>query len=68
MALYNDALIQTLHQANLKDAQARLSGLEVFCGCPAAFGGLNGWVFEQTIQFCLRIEKRIEKRDASHFK
>lgn len=58
MARFDFDSIITVYDRNLKAAIAKLSQLEVYCGCIPAVSGLNGWVFEQTIQFCLRQELR----------
>lgn len=53
---YNEGTLSELYQRNLEDAKALLSKLEVFCGNDCNIGGLSGWVFEQTVQYCLRQE------------
>ena len=58
--LYNEATILELYQRNWHRAKLLLSKLEVFCGNECKVGGLSGWVFEQTVQFCL--QKELEDR------
>ena len=53
---YDAEKIQQLSQENLKLAKDRLSQLPIWCGHRPDFGGLHGWVYEQTIQFCLKEE------------
>jgi hypothetical protein len=42
--------IESLYKANIRRAQKNLMEIPVFCGDPPQFSGLNGWVFEKTIQ------------------
>lgn len=58
--LYNEATISELYQRNLACAKASLGTLEVFCGNDCKIGGLSGWVFEQTIQYCLQKELKVK--------
>lgn len=59
--LYDFGKIWALYQRNLQQAQNLLAGLEVCkphkqrasCRYVPGFTGLGGWVFEQTIHFCL---------------
>ena len=53
---------ERFHSA-FQDATRCLKGLTVFCGQDPAFGGLSGWVFEKTIQKCIR-ESLASRRDA----
>jgi hypothetical protein len=64
MSIYDGTGIRSIFQQNLESAKSRLAELEVFCGRKADFGGLNGWVFEQTIQYCLR--KELDARRLTH--
>jgi hypothetical protein len=36
----------------------------VFCGREPNFAGLSGWVFEQTVQYCIRKELKDEEIEA----
>ena len=58
--LYNEAAISELCQRNLDRAKALLRKLEVFCGNDCKVGGLSGWVFEQTVQYCLQKELKAQ--------
>ncbi|MFZ1933539.1 MAG: hypothetical protein WCB27_21825 [Thermoguttaceae bacterium] len=64
MSVYDEDGIRTVFQRNLESAKSNLAELEVFCGRKADFGGLSGWVFEQTIQYCL--QKELDARGLSH--
>ena len=56
MAKFDEEAILGLFESNLKTAKASLASLG-FCCCKApSFQGLSGWVFEQTVQDCLRKE------------
>jgi hypothetical protein len=56
MMIYTEAAIISLYEESLAKAEDVLSALEVAeCRRPSA-RGLNGWVFEQTIRFCLSRE------------
>ena len=39
----------------------KLAQLPVYCGTGPDFGQLTGWVYEQTIQFCIRRELKARK-------
>ena len=54
--LYNEATISELYQRNVARAEASLRKLEVFCCEGCKLGELSGWVFEQTIRYCLQKE------------
>ncbi len=54
--LFNEAKIWQTYKQNLQQAKDKLAELEVFCNHAPRFAGLGGWIFEQTIQFCLRKE------------
>ena len=53
---YNEDAINRLYDENLTEAQQRLSSLPVAEGRKPNIGGLNGWVYEQTIRHCLSEE------------
>lgn len=42
-----------LVEKNLRIARKKLAELPVYCGNEPTFGDLHGWVFEQTVQWCL---------------
>jgi hypothetical protein len=58
MTLFTAGTITALFDKNKKLAEAKLRELSFFCDGSSSFGGLNGWVFEQTIQHCLTKELR----------
>jgi hypothetical protein len=64
MSVYDEDGIRAVLQRNLQSAKSSLAELEVFCGRKANFGGLSGWVFEQTVQYCL--QKELDARGLSH--
>ncbi len=53
---YNEDAINRLYSENLTEARQRLSSLVVAEGRKPNVGGLNGWVYEQTICHCLSEE------------
>lgn len=53
---YTGSDIDVVYAQNLRIAEAQLSSLPVARGRRPSFQGLNGWVFEQTIQACLADE------------
>ena len=53
---FDHCSIWELYERNLEEAKNKLAELEVFSGFAPQFTGLGGWVFEQTIQFCLKEE------------
>ncbi len=61
MAVFDENTILDLFECSLKAAAARLASLKVCCSEKPSFQGLNGWVFEQTIQYCLRKELRAQR-------
>jgi hypothetical protein len=54
--IYNENTVQGVYEANFREAQRQLQNLPIYCGCEPNFPGLAGWVFEQTIQHCIRRE------------
>jgi hypothetical protein len=56
MTIFNAKRINDLADGKLALARKRLAGLPVCCGHAPNIAGLHGWVFEQTIQHCLRKE------------
>lgn len=54
--IYNENTIQRVYEANFREIQRQLQNLPVYCGGEPNFRGLAGWIFEQTIQHCLRRE------------
>ena len=61
MTQFNASTIWTLFDASLKRAKLNLSKLKVFCGRKPNFAGLSGWVFEQTIQHCIKKELKVKR-------
>ena len=58
MTVYIQEQINDLYEKNLRDAKRKLSTLQVYCGKEPVMAGLNGWVYERTIQYCLGRELR----------
>jgi len=56
MNIFNTDDIERLHQSSLDQARSKLKEVEVYCGDEPSFAGLNGWVFEQTIRYCVTRE------------
>lgn len=56
MTVFNQRQIHELYESNCAAAIQKLSEIPAFCGKDPKFTGLRGWVFEQTIQCCLRQE------------
>jgi hypothetical protein len=56
MTRFDENGIWTLFESGMKQAKANLAKLKVYCGREPNFAGLSGWVFEQTIQHCIRKE------------
>ena len=50
---YDEDKVKELYQENLEDARKRLASLPVAEGRVPNIKGLNGWVYEQTIHYCL---------------
>ncbi len=50
---YNEKDVDELYQENLTAAQKLLASLPVAQGRQPTAKGLNGWVYEQTIRYCL---------------
>jgi hypothetical protein len=57
MDFTEDAVV-SLYQKALAEAEEKLSSLDVAEGRRPNAGGLNGWVFEQTVRYCLARELR----------
>ena len=58
MTKFNEADIGALFETSLKQAKRNLSKLKISGGKEPSFAGLSGWVFEQTIEHCIRSELR----------
>ena len=56
MRIYDEIKINNLYETNKKRASDKLKEIEVFCGNEPNLLGLNGWVYEQTIQYCIKKE------------
>jgi hypothetical protein len=61
MAIYNERKVLELYESSLATAVRKLAEIPTFCGNEPSFTGLRGWVFEQTIQYCLRRELKARK-------
>ena len=61
MTVYTETKIDGLYESNYKDAVSKLTQLPVYCGTPPHFGQLTGWVYEQTIQYCIKQELEARK-------
>jgi len=53
---YDAKKISEMTETNLRLAKMRLAELPICCGREPSIAGLHGWVFEQTLQFCIREE------------
>ena len=53
---YTAKTVEELFKTMLQAARQRLASLEVANGREPNLQGLNGWVFEQTVRFCLEEE------------
>jgi hypothetical protein len=56
MTIYNAYEVWALYEKNSEQAKNNIKDIEVFCGKEPHFAGLNGWVFEQTIRYCITRE------------
>jgi hypothetical protein len=56
--VYTEHAITTLYEESLAEAEAKLASLDIAEGRSPSARGLSGWVFEQTIRFCLAQELR----------
>ncbi len=54
--LYDEKEIEEIYQRNLDAAGRLLSTLQVADGRMPKVGGLSGWIYEQTIRYCLEKE------------
>jgi hypothetical protein len=61
MTIYNEDKVYKLYSSSLASAVRRLTKIRVFCGKEPGFSGLGGWVFEQTIQYCIKRELKARK-------
>jgi hypothetical protein len=61
MTIYNEHRVLKLYESSRAAAIRKLAEIPVFCGNEPSFTGLSGWVFEQTIQYCLRRELKARK-------
>src|ERR1035438_5487906 len=50
---FTETAIVALYEESLAEAEGRLASLAVAEGRRPSARGLNGWVFEQTIRYCL---------------
>ena len=56
MAKYTKEEILELYNEQLEVAKSKLKELKIYCGDEIKLKSLNGWVFEQVVQFCLTEE------------
>ena len=56
MNIFSTDDIERLHQSSLDQVRSKLKEVEVYCGDQPSFAGLNVWVFEQTIRYCITRE------------
>ena len=71
MTVYTENQIDKLFHSNHEQAVRKLTQLSVYCGTEPDFGQLTGWVYEQTLQYCIRRElkaRKIEAEIAEHVK
>ena len=61
MAKFDEKAILKLFESNLKTAQTSLARLRFCCCKDPSFQGLSGWVFEQTVQYCLHKELKVSE-------
>ena len=61
--IHDEQSVEAMFQQSLQEAKNLLAGLSVAGGREPSFGGLTGWVFEKTIQHCIRQE--LESRGLS---
>jgi hypothetical protein len=54
--MYKDYEIIQNYEDNLEEAKTKLKSLSWYNGQEIKATGLNGWVFEETIQYCLKEE------------
>ena len=56
MTIYDEEQVLRLCESSRTAAIRALTKIRIFCGTEPSFSGLGGWVFEQTVQYCLRKE------------
>ena len=61
MAKFNEETIHALFEKSLKQAKKHLSNLPICSDFEIKFAGLNGWIFEQTVQHCIKKELKAHK-------
>lgn len=54
--IYDEERVLRRSESSRKSAVRGLEALEVYCGREPHVLGLNGWVFEQTVQICIKEE------------
>lgn len=54
--VFEEIAIRSLYEKSLAEASMALASLSVAEGVPPRLRGLNGWVFEKTIRYCLARE------------
>lgn len=58
--MFKSIEVWELYKQCLEQAREKLREIDVFCDNDPTFGGLSGWVFEQTIQHC--VQKELQAR------
>jgi hypothetical protein len=61
MSIFTENKIYELYETNHRAAADKLKQIPVYCGNEPSFTGLNGWVFEQTIQYCIKKELKAKR-------
>jgi len=62
--IYDESSVNDFYEKNLEEAKCLLMSLPFCCGDQPSFSGLTGWVFEKTIQHCIRRELKEMKLEA----
>lgn len=61
MPVHTQKEVRNLYNRSLASAQTYLGRLKVCSRNEPSFAGLTGWVFEQTIEYCIRREVRAKR-------
>jgi hypothetical protein len=54
--LFTESQIDKLFVSNREEAIRKLSELQIYSGKTPTFTGLGGWVYEQTLHYCIKRE------------
>ena len=60
MSISDEAKIRKIYSENLRTAKQKLAEVPVCAGNDPDFTGLRGWIYEQSIQFCIKRELNSE--------